>query len=73
MADLVDIKLDAVGKTAIAYLKAKEAKKTATEDCKKTEEALILELHKSKRQAITLDNCTLRVQIVSAKEKIVIK
>jgi hypothetical protein len=71
--ELIEVKLDAVGKAAKVYIEAKDTKKKATDTCKKAEEALILELHKAKRQSITLDNCTLKVQIISAKEKIVVK
>lgn len=71
--NLVNVKLDAVGKAAENFMGAKKAKEQVTKKFVETEKALILELHKAKRSSIGLQGRTLKVQIISAREKIAIK
>jgi len=69
--ELLDVKLDAVGKAAEKYMEKKGQYAAILKEVQSSEKALIDELHKAKRQSISLKGETLRVKVVASKEKIV--
>jgi len=67
---LVDVKLDAVGRAAEAFLSAKALHIKTGKATEEAEKALIMALRKSKRDSIKLEDLVLKVKFVSAKEKV---
>lgn len=65
------VPLDAVGKAAEKYMEKKGQHAAITKEVQSAEKVLITELHKAKRQSITLKGETLRVKMIASKEKIV--